>query len=402
MANTNRSIFLGLQILVKNAWLQHHAVVVEDKLIKAILPVELLHQHLPAKTYEFPANYYLVPGFIDLHIHGTNGFDVMDGNIESLVNMGKSLAEEGVTGFLATTMTANKEHMDVVLNSIGAAISCKENTGILGAHLEGPFISREKAGAQQQNDIEKPDIPLMEHWQKMAHGAIKLVTLAPEISYADNLIKKLREMGITASAGHTNATYDNMQKAFHLGCTHAAHLFNAMRGLHHREPGAAGALLLEKNVSVEIIADGLHVHPAMIDLAFRLKGADKFVLVTDAMCAKCLGDGEYKLGGQSVTVCGNKAFLNDGTLAGSVLSMPQAIKNILEFTHCSLADAVNMASANPASVIGLSHQKGSIEQGKHADLVVLDDSWSVVMTMREGLMIKDVQTQDAVYDAARE
>lgn len=387
---TDSYIFSGLKILIKNEWVQDHAVLVENKIIKAILPAASL-KNQSAKCYQFPPDYFLIPGLIDLHTHGANGFDVMDGKIEALMGISHVLAKEGVTGFLATTMTAVRERMENVLKAIADVMPNKEGASILGVHLEGPFISHEKMGAQQGCAIEKPDITLIQYWQKIANKAIKLVTLAPELPQANALIKCLKEMEIVISVGHTNATYVQTQEAISLGCSHATHLFNAMRGLHQREPGAVGALLLNENVSAELIVDGLHLHPAIIDLALRVKGNEKFILVTDAIRAKCLGDGEYELGGQMVKVSGNKATLSDGRLAGSVMTLPQAIKNMMAFTSCSLADAVKMASYNPAKILGLTSHKGCIEEGKDADLVVMDASLNVMMTMREGSIIYNKQ-----------
>ena len=221
-------------------------------------------------------------------------------------------------------------------------------------------------------------------WQQAAKGLIKLVTLAPELPGAIEFIQRLRAKSIVVSVGHTDATYEETLAAIQAGCSQATHLFNAMRGFHQREPGAVGALLLTPEVSAELIVDGKHLHPAMVDLVQRLKRKDKLLLVTDAMRAKCLGDGHYELGGQPVDVTGGKATLKNGTLAGSLLRMPQAIKNMEQFSHCTLIDAIDMASANPAGVLGLQTSKGSIEVGKDADLVVMNKDFEVVMTMREG------------------
>lgn len=382
----NRCIFTGMQILCHDRWLTDHAVIVENGKIQKIIAKHLL-KDAAERVYEFPQDYYLIPGLIDLHIHGAAGHDVMDGSVEALTGISQSLAKEGVTGFLATTMTASHERIVNVLKTIATAMPNQQGAAILGAHLEGPFISSAKMGAQRIDDICHPDAALISHWQDLAKGAIRLVTLAPELPDALLLIKKIREMGIIASIGHTNATYAETNMAVEAGCTHATHLFNAMRGIHQREPGAVGALLLAENVNAELIVDGLHLHPAIVEMALRLKGKDKLLLVTDAMRAKCLGDGDYDLGGQAVAVRSNLATLADGTLAGSTLHMPEAIKNIVQFTHCSLADAVHMASFNPARILGLHQRKGSIAEGKDADLVVMNASFEVVMTMREGVKI---------------
>lgn len=387
MTESNRIIITGMQLLLEDEWVQGYAVIIEGGIIKNVMLADGIKAFLPAKLYEFPEDYYLIPGLIDLHIHGANGHDVMDGTAKALTEISHALAAEGVTGFLATTMTAAHDHIGLVLGEIANALSDKKGAAILGAHLEGPFISPDKIGAQKYEAIEIPDIDLITHWQTLAKGAIKLVTLAPELPGALQLIKALNDMGIIVSAGHTNATYAETNHAIKAGCAHATHLFNAMRGIHQREPGAVGALLLSEDINAELIVDGLHLHPAIVEMALRLKGKDKLLLVTDAMRAKCLGEGQYDLGGQMVAVKGNAAMLADGTLAGSTLCMPEAIKNMVQFTQCSLADAIYMASYNPARVLGMENRKGSIANGKEADMVVMNSAFDVVMTMRAGMEI---------------
>ena len=385
--DSTRDIFLGMQILIENEWVNDHAILVEHGVIKAILHEEMLAHHLPARKHYFPKDYFLIPGLIDLHIHGSSGYDVMDANQEALCTISESLAAEGVTGFLATTMSAKKDYLHHVLATIAANRSSVKGAAILGVHLEGPFISTKKLGAQAFSEHTIPDIKFFQSLQTSAANAIKLVTLAPELPGVLPIIKNLDEMGIVVSIGHTHATYAEAKEAIHQGCSYATHLFNAMSGLHQREPGAAGAILLADHVSAELIVDGVHLHPAMVELSLRLKGKERLILVTDAMRAKCLGEGKYDLGGQTVFVQGNKAALEDGTLAGSVLRMPEAIKNMVHFTQCSLIDAVKMASLNPAKILKLDHRKGSIEINKDADLAILNSSLDVMLTMQEGKIV---------------
>lgn len=382
----SRTIFSGMQIFIGQKWVKNQAVVIENGVIKAIVPSAMVKHHLPAKKQTFPHNFYLIPGLMDLHIHGTHNHDVMDGSVESLILISRMLVQEGVTGFLATTMTTSNCHLKAVLKTVPLAAKAtdKEGADILGVHLEGPFLSKHKMGAQCADHVQLPDLKLFNEWQDIAEGMIKLVTLAPELPDALSVISTLRKMGVLVSAGHTNATYAEMNAAIQAGCSHATHLFNAMRGLHQREPGAVGALLLSPDVTAELIVDGLHVHPAIVELALRLKGKDRLLLVTDAMRAKCCPDGQYELGGQAVTVRGEKATLENGTLAGSVLRLPQAIKNIVQFTQCELEDVIVMATFNPARELGLLDRKGSIAVGKDADLVVLSDSLEVMLTMKGG------------------
>lgn len=387
MTEIKRCIFSGMQIFIDKKWVPDHAVVVEGSTIKAIIPVAMSKHHLPAEHHEFPADYYLTPGFIDVHIHGAYGHDVMDGTQDALIAISHALAAEGVTGFLATTMTADDERIETVLKVIAEMLPNSQGAAILGVHLEGPFIAKDKMGAQCKGRERLPDTALMQHWQKCAQGAIKWVTLAPELPNALELIKLLREMHVIASVGHTNATYAETRAAIKAGCSQATHLFNAMRGIHQREPGAVGALLLSDEVIAELIVDDIHLHPAIVELAWQLKGKDRLLLVTDAMRAKCLGDGEYDLGGQRVDVRAGRATLADGTLAGSLLRMPQALKNMVQFSHCTLADAISMVTENPARILKLDARKGAISVGQDADLVVMNASLDVALTMREGRVV---------------
>jgi N-acetylglucosamine-6-phosphate deacetylase len=349
----------------------------------------MLSNHLPAKVYQFPEDYYLLPGFIDLHIHGANGYDVMDGSEAALIEISEALAAEGVTGFLATTMSAPQEKTQQVLAHIHALKNHTKGAALLGAHLEGPFIAKEKIGAQAEIAIALPDLAFMQSLISLAPETIKIVTLAPELTGALDLITYLVKKNIRVSIGHTNASYEETEIAIQAGCSHATHLFNAMRGLKQRDPGAVTALLLACEIKAELIADGLHLHPAILELVFRLKDKDHLFLVTDAMRAKCLGDGQYELGGQTVTVKDARASLEDGRLAGSTLRMPQAIKNMVQFSHCQLHEAIAMATINPAATLGLCH-KGSIALGNDADLVVMNAEFAVQLTMREGLKVFSV------------
>lgn len=379
----SRRILTGLQIVTPHEILHDHAVVIEEKKIKAIVPQNEIKKFLPAQCEEFPHNFSLLPGFIDLHIHGANGHDVMDASSEALLAISQALAKEGVTHFLATTMTAETSMIEAAL----VAVRDFKQEGILGVHLEGPFISPQKIGAQRAEPILEPNYTLITQWQKLSKNAIKMVTLAPETPNALPFIQALKNENIISAVGHTDASYEVTQAAIAHGSSHATHLFNAMRGIHHREPGALGALLLSDQVTAELIVDGVHLHPAMVDLAWRLKGKERLLLVTDAMRAKCLGEGEYELGGQKVKVQNHCATLSDGTLAGSTLTMSQALLNMMNITKCSLVDIVRMVAENPARIVGVFDRLGSIAVGKSADFVVLDDQYGVISTMRAGEII---------------
>jgi len=384
MDHNDRCILSGMKTLIDHQWLSNQAVVIEEGKIKGIITDDMIPNHMPAAHYQFAEDSYLVPGFIDLHIHGVKGSDVMDAEPGAFSIISKALAAEGVTGFLATTMTADDQAIEAVLKCMPEAMQSEDGAAILGVHLEGPFIAKEKTGAQCREKVRQPDLALIKKWQRLSGNAVKLVTLAPELPGALDFIRAVHSMGILVSAGHTNATYEETELAIQAGCSQATHLFNAMRAIHQREPGAASALLLSGDVTAELIVDGIHLHPAIVDLAYRIKGKEKLMLVTDAIRAKCMGDGQYDLGGQQVKVKQAVAMLADGTLAGSVLTMHQAIKNIVLFTQCELADAIYMASTNPARKLGIDTQKGSIAVGKDADIVILGAGLEVDFTMRGG------------------
>lgn len=344
------------------------------------------------RRLEFPASYHLAPGRIDMHIHGAQGADVMDATPAALDQIRQSLAAEGVTGFLATTVTESMEKINLALQNIdnyqkniSKAVAGAE---ILGIHLEGPFISPRRPGAHRVELLLAPDLNLFDRWQAYAGGWIKLVTIAPELPGGIEFIHHLHRLGLIAAIGHSDADFKTTGSAVAAGARHATHLFNAMRGFHHREPGCVGAILQNPLVVAELIADGYHCHPAALDMAFHLKGKEGLVLVTDAMRAKCCGStGPFDLGGQTVMVQEGAARLKNGVLAGSVLTMTQAVKNMLRFTTATLEDLIYLTSINPAKALGIGEKKGTIFPGKDADLAVLDDHLEVVLTVSKGRII---------------
>lgn len=390
MHKGKRQIFSGMRILSGNKWLTDHAVIVEHGLIKAIIPANMIKHHMPAEKHEYPADHYLIPGLIDLHIHGAHGKDVMDAKIDSLLAISDALLREGVTSFLATTMTASADAIENAVACVAEFMSMPGGASVLGAHLEGPFISRDKLGAQNGEYVQAPDLELFKRWQKAADNKIQIITLAPELPGAIDFIKALHGMNVNTSIGHTSATYNETLEAIAAGCTQATHLFNAMSGIHQRDPGAVTALLQSRDINAELVVDGFHLHPAIVRLAYQLKGKEKILLVSDAMRAKCMGDGCYDLGGQEVQVAKGKATLHDGTLAGSTLHLPEAIKNMAIFSNCPLEEAIQMATFNPAQVLGLTQRKGSIDIGKDADLVVMDAELVVKRTVRMGHTVYEV------------
>lgn len=350
-----------------------------DQQIQAVGPMADYHPLVSDDQVFDLAGQTIVPGFIDVHSHGGYGFDAMDGNADEIDQMvQKMTANEGVTSYFATTMT--QSHENIAHAMVGIKKAATKNPVIQGIHLEGPFVSPLFKGAQPEKYIEGPDLKAFEHWNELAGGMIKLVTYAPENANCAAFERYCLAHGIVLSVGHSNATRAQMKQSL---ATHVTHLYNAQRELKHREPGVTGHALLEDNIYTEIIADSFHVYADMIKLAYQLKGADKMELVTDSMRAKGMPEGVSELGGQKVIVQDQQARLENGHLAGSVLQFPNAFRNIIKFTGCSIADAVKMASGNQAREFNLT-QKGTLEVGKDADLNVLDSELNLVQTFSFG------------------
>ncbi|GAA0289992.1 N-acetylglucosamine-6-phosphate deacetylase [Gracilibacillus halotolerans] len=325
-----------------------------------------------------------IPGFIDGHIHGAAGKDAMDANHEALETIASALPEEGTTSFLATTMTQSKEAISRALKAIATYENKLGHAEILGIHLEGPFCEKKKAGAQPLEHIIPPSVELFKQWLEEANGLIKTITLAPELDTNYNLIHYLNHEQINVSAGHTDAGYQDITEAVAEGVHQLTHLCNQMNGIHHRDIGAVGAAFLLDNLKAELIADGIHVSPEMIQLIYNNIGSERLLLITDSMRAKYLQDGTYDLGGQEVTVQGNKATLADGTLAGSMLKMIDGVKNMMNIAGATIDDIIRMASMNPAKQIGVYDRKGSIEVGKDADILLLDEDYTIRYTICKG------------------
>lgn len=363
-------------------------IYIENGKIQDIGPLTELPSHYQeVETFNIPEGETLVPGFIDVHIHGVAGADTMDATTEALTTMAKALPAEGTTSFLATTITQKHENIEKALINAADYRQKHNKSGqaeVLGVHLEGPFINSKRKGAQPEEFILNPDIELFKKWQGLANGDIKLVTVAPELENGMEFVRYLHDTGVVASIGHTDAVYEEMKSAVEAGAKQVTHLFNGMRGIHHREPGVAGSALIFKELMVELIADGIHVRPEVIKFVLAAKGADGMILITDAMRAKCLKSGIYDLGGQDVHVADGKALLADGTLAGSILKMNDSFKNTMEFADVSLLEAVKMTSVNPAKQLNVFDKKGSISIGKDADLTILDEQYQVQLTICRG------------------
>ena len=333
-----------------------------------------------------PTGAIVVPGFIDLHIHGAGGSDTMDGNSQALKTIGQTLVKEGTVGFLATTMTQSEENIERALTAV-KEFKDTDGARVLGVHLEGPFISPDFAGAQPKKYIVKPSAEQFKKYNKASGNRIRKVTVAPEQDGAEELIKYLKDNQIIASIGHSNATAEEVKRAVVCGAESVTHTFNAQSPFKHRDIGVAGSAMLYDELSCEIIADGVHVSFDAIKFLVKNKPKDKITLITDAIRAKSLGEGESELGGQKVFVKDGQARLENGTLAGSVLQMNVAIKNMVERVGVPFTQAIDYATKNPAKQLGIYQETGSISAGKRADFAVLDSDYNVIMTVVAGKIV---------------
>ena len=318
---------------------------------------------------------YVSPGFIDIHIHGYKGFDMMKNTYESLMSMSNDLLATGVTGFVATTMTDTPERIREVIYEAKSASLNTKGADLLGIHLEGPFISDEYKGAHRGEYILNPSVKSFRDICDGNENFVKIVTLAPELVGAAELIEYLKISGIVPSMGHTAASYNEGKESILRGIKSCTHMFNAMRGFLHREPGVLGAVM-DSDIAAECIADGIHVHEAALRILIKQKGIDKVILVTDAMMGAGLEDGEYTLGGQRVYVKQGEARLKNGLLAGSVLAMDKAVRNMAKFCHLDIAKAVSLATINPARILGLKY-RGIIDKGYSSDILIFDENINI-------------------------
>lgn len=335
---------------------------------------------LPSACQDFTVNArdeegLLIPGFVDVHVHGGAGHDFMYAGSREISETAALHAMNGTTTMLATTMTASKSDIDRALAEVSAYRSGgMPYAQIAGVHLEGPFISRKWPGAQNVEHIVPPNPEWLEEWTRAYPGLIRQVTLAPELEGAARIIAWLRDQGITAALGHTDASYEEVTAAADAGLSQAVHAFNQMTPLHHRRPGAAGAVLADNRIRAEVIADGIHVHPAAVSLLARLKGPDGLILITDAMSAAGLNDGIYSIGDLPVIVKDGSAHLRDhpDVLAGSTLTMIRGFRFLIREAGLTIEDASRAASLNPARSIGMEKVIGTLEAGKRADILLLD------------------------------
>ncbi len=402
-----RTVLTAASLITPLEQIQRPILVIEDGVIEKVTSRERSEVPANARVLDFP-DAVLAPGFVDIHIHGSAGHDVMSANAGALEEMELALARRGVTSYLPTTVTASLDDTLVALDRLASAIDTVParsreftqtpglpNTGAdrstlrggtpraqpLGIHLEGPFISHGKRGVHPEEHLREPSLEVFDRLWNAARGHITLMTVAPELPKADYLIGEATRRGVTVSLGHSEA--EDVEAAMAAGARHVTHTFNAMRALEHRRPGILGAALADDRLTADIIADGIHVAPELVKLFLRAKGVERAVLITDATSATGMGDGRYRLGGFEVAVRGGRCE-RAGRLAGSVLTMDAAVRNAMAFAGRSLQDCVRLATLNPARVAGFG--KGRLVEGADADVVVLSSEGRVVATMVGGVV----------------
>lgn len=373
---------INARLILADQILDNHALIY-NKRIEAIVPAKQLSD-FPGISVMDGAGLYLSPGLIDLHIHGLEGVDVMDGSRDSLGTMARAIASQGVTAFVPTTMTAEPAAIESAVAAVREWIKAPgPGAELLGVHLEGPFISRRYKGAQNPEFILNPDFSLVEPWLDV----LRIITLAPEATGAEAFIRLVRQNSDAVLAiGHSDATCEEALEAFEAGVSHITHCFNAMSPLHHRAPGVVGAAL-GWPFSTEIICDDYHVNPVFYQGFLNIKGLDKVIPVTDCMQAGGLPDGSYTLGGQQVLVKDGACRLADGTLAGSTLRLNQALYHLKRRTDLTMPQLVALASRNPAAVLSIEKDRGTLAVGKLADFFLHDEEFNVVKTVGKGEVI---------------
>ncbi len=373
------------QMFTPSGAVKHPRVVIEDGIFACVGSRDNVEFPAGAAISNFE-DAILAPGFIDIHIHGSGGHDVMEATPEALLAVERAMARHGVTSYLATTVTApipeTVESLKRLADWTGRTNDPAGRAVPLGLHLEGPFISHAKRGVHPPSYIQPPSVELFQRLYDAAGGTVRLMTVAPEGEGAIEMIAHATSKGVRISVGHSDATLAQTGKAIEAGARHATHVFNAMRPLDHREPGILGAVLSDDRMTAEIIVDGVHVHPEMVKLLVKAKSAERVILVTDAISATGMGDGRFQLGGFKVEVRGDRCE-SEGRLAGSVLTLDRAVRNMSMFAGVALESSVRMASLNPAKLLGLG-DRGAISVGMVADLNVIGENGQIMKTIHAG------------------
>ena len=386
---------LARQLLTPLERVENAALAVEDGIISAVGPREALTIPAHARVVDF-GDAILAPGLIDIHIHGGAGYDVMEGSDDGLAAIEWMLARHGVTSYCPTTVTAPLDRTLKSLEALGKAVKRPSGNGAtpprarpLGIHLEGPFLSHARRGIHLPLHLQLPSLEVFNQMRDAAAGRVHMLTIAPELDGALDLISHVAQRGVCVSIGHSNATLPQAFAGIAAGARHATHTFNAMRRLDHRDPGLLGAILTDPALTADIIVDGLHVDPLVVDLFVRAKGVEGAVLITDGISATGMPDGAYKLGLYEVQLRGDRCE-SYGRLAGSVLTLDRAVHNAMRFAALSFQNSLRMATLNPARVLGIEHRKGALQVGADADIAVFSPHGEVLRTIVGGVIKEDV------------
>jgi N-acetylglucosamine-6-phosphate deacetylase len=378
------------QLLIKNAIIYNSDkrppvdILIEDEKIKAIEEKKNAFGNIRIFNV---SNKIITPGLIDVHIQGAGGSDILDNSAEAVEMISKILAKFGVTGFLATTVLQpkiNNKHIEIAANYYGKRLN---GANLLGIHLEGPFINPGKLGGISPLAVLPPSLETLNYITELTGDSLKMMTIAPEINGSGEIIKKLCELNIVASFGHSLSTIEETQKGFEYGISHVTHLFNAMHGIHHRKPGPIPAIFENDKISVQLICDGVHIHKNIIRMIYDFIGSDRCICITDGIQAIGLPEGKYFYNGKEYESKEGSARYLDGTLIGTARSLNEIILNFWKFTGCTFEEAINTATINPARLLGIDKDKGTIAVGKDADLVVWDEDYSIYATIVNGKII---------------
>lgn len=373
--------------------IQNGVILIEGHRIAKVGPREQVKIPQGAAVIDYQDR-TVVPGFIDIHIHGAVGYDLMEASPEAVAAVGKYLARHGTTSYAATTVAASLDRTLNAAKGLSEIIRASNSShvvsdNITGAqplciHLEGPFLNIKRRGAHPASQIQKPSTELLAKYLDAADGTVRLLTLAPELEGALTVLEFARSRGLKVGIGHSNATYEEAKSAIEAGATHAVHFFNAMRPFMHRDSGIIGAVLTDDRVSAELICDGIHVEPTAIRLLVRSKGAERLILVSDSLSGAGMPDGNYRLGNFTVHVAGGVCRTVEGNLAGSTIMLDAALRNLSSYTGLSYKQCLPCVTSNPAGILGLEDQKGVIAPRADADLAVLDQQFYVTQTYVRG------------------
>jgi N-acetylglucosamine-6-phosphate deacetylase len=378
-----RTFISGGSLLTPEQVLPDHTLVIEQGTIAAIEP----SQRRPRRgEHGIEADgLWVAPGLIDVHVHGGADHDTMDATPQALHGMARFFARHGVTGYLATTVSAPAEDIRLAIENVRTAAQPEDGAQHLGVHIEGPYLDVDFRGAQPAGRLRPPDAEEYEAW--LTSGVVRLITLAPELDGALALVERSAEAGVETAVGHSAASYEQVLAAADRGLRQACHAFNGMPPLHHRTPGVLGAVLGDDRIYAQVIADGTHVHPAVVRLLVRAKGTGRVILITDSMRAAGLADGGYELAGRPILVRDGVARTLEGGLAGSTITLDAALRNVLSFAGLSLSEGLRMATATPAEAMGWAGRKGALALGADADVILLDESLDVRLTMVAGRVV---------------